>query len=145
MVVEQSVLGSVKVLGILFNICDTLYEGWKLTKAFGTDFSKAQHLLQAQHVILCEIRARPLDQLAIFIGSADSENGRVEAIQGILAEIQTTYTKCDELMKEVSRGMLFRFNFCIEMLTDTQLPRSYRSDALTLVKVSRLRTTIAIP
>ena len=145
MVIEQPILGSVKALGIIFNACNTLYNGWKLSRAFGKDFSKTQHLLQAQHFFFNEIRARPLDQLAVSIGEHGSESARVEAINGILAEISAVYTQCDELIKGISRRMFFPLlKFYTKILTELQLIRGYRRNTVALARSNRVQATTMI-
>ncbi len=102
-------LGSVGMFLKLFDLCDTLYHAYKVTRAFGTDFKEVQILLQTQWVRLNMLKYRRLNDLREEL-DPDNENHRVTSVVlQLLAQMKQYFQACNKLMQQYqSEGKVFR-------------------------------------
>lgn len=93
-------IGSVGLFLKLFELCDTLYHAYKVTRAFGTDFEAVQIQLEMQWVRLDMLRYRRLNQLREEL-DPDDENHRVTSVVlQHLAQMKRHFQTCNELMQK---------------------------------------------
>lgn len=101
---DPIVLGGAKVLWPIFQTCETLYKQWQTGKAFNKDFEMIDRKLYAQYTIFAMTGQTQLSQLACPIDPDNIEHPQTKAIYGVLLNIQSTYTKIDELIKGYVQG-----------------------------------------
>ncbi|KAF1828353.1 hypothetical protein BDW02DRAFT_652106, partial [Decorospora gaudefroyi] len=93
-------LATVSLLQPLFHTCRELYRGYRLTRAFGEDFDRAQRRLEIQYILhenIGQTKLRFLNNSSELWGEA---NKNTKAILNQLGLIQEIFKACDAVLKK---------------------------------------------
>ena len=91
-------LASISLFLQIFDSCDRLYHGYKLTRRFGTDFKDAEAELEMQwagfQILVNRQRVRQDE-----IESSDRNPNKHETVRNALQHMERLFGECNTLMK----------------------------------------------
>src|ERR1700712_293437 len=91
-------LGAVALLAPIYDTCDRLYHGYRLTRAFGQDFWIVQLELEAQWCRLDVTSRKRLIDLESPIRADDADFEATQTIIKVLSLIKTQFELSNKLM-----------------------------------------------
>lgn len=106
--VEVNPLSVISFVITIVTSCDQLYQAYKLTRSFGTDFETMQMALEAQFVRLKQISNQKIQYLPEPGGIWDEQSELAVSVKNYLSIMQKHFQTCHELSKKYNfHGICF--------------------------------------